>query len=370
MSRRGWVLVAIRLELRNIDANGQPCSHFGLRITRGCDVMLMGSANPPPKGTEFPTSGLWGVNVRPTEGSPVTVLVSRLVLTVATWQPDRQILAGRGKSAGESIDANARTSTQGAVNCLNVNPFVAGNHPDRFLSDTNPRSSDHGDTSSGGSGGGSPTTPTQIWQQAGLFVCEPSLDLQSPKPLSSCGGVIQETDPHAPEPRPNHVIAFIRPKPRQPPNLATFVVPLQFHKFDLRDYLFHAYNVEVTSVRSFINQPAPRQKYGNVGKWYRPRSQKMMIVELVKPFVWPEAPAEDDRADFDHDMFQKIENDREKQMKRQMDPATIPLRTRQAVPDSRKTLKRQAAGLLESGEWSSGQKPDEKWTEVEEEVSV
>lgn len=170
--------------------------------------------------------------------------------------------------------------------------------------------------------------------------------------------------------RPNHVVAFIRPKPRQPPNLATFVVPLTFNKLDLRDYLLHAYNVEVTSVRSFINQPTPRQKFGHMGKWYRPRSQKMMIAELVKPFVWPEPPAEKDREAFDHAIFTKMNKEREKHMKRQMDPSDIPLRTRMAEPKERTTLKEQAEEFLKSGEWTNGKKEGEKWSEVEKELSI
>ncbi|KAK3307022.1 uncharacterized protein B0T15DRAFT_528957 [Chaetomium strumarium] len=169
---------------------------------------------------------------------------------------------------------------------------------------------------------------------------------------------------------PNHVIAFIRPKPKQPPNLATFVVPLEFNKLDLRDYLYHAYNVEVTSVRSFINQPAPRQKNGNIGKWYRPRSQKMMIAELVKPFVWPDPPEEKDREPFDYKIFKKMEHERTKSMERHMDPANIPLRTQTPTDEVRAALKKQAKEFLDSGEWSNGRKGDDKWTEVETDVPV
>ncbi|KAL2258683.1 hypothetical protein VTK26DRAFT_7934 [Humicola hyalothermophila] len=169
---------------------------------------------------------------------------------------------------------------------------------------------------------------------------------------------------------PNHVIAFIRPKPKQPPNLATFVVPLQFNKLDLRDYLYHAYNVEVTAVRSFINQPAPRQKFGHTGKWYRPRAQKMMIAELVKPFVWPEPPAEEERDAFDHDMFKKMEAEREKHYKRQANPGTIPLRHPGSESRDRQVLREQAAEFLEKGGWKNGQTPEETWKEVEKEIKV
>ncbi|KAL2023430.1 hypothetical protein VTK56DRAFT_2787 [Thermocarpiscus australiensis] len=169
---------------------------------------------------------------------------------------------------------------------------------------------------------------------------------------------------------PNHVIAFIRPKPKQPPNLATFVVPLQFNKLDLRDYLYHAYNVEVTAVRSFINQPPPRRKDGHTGKWYRPRSQKMMIAELVKPFVWPEPPAEDQREAFDYDIFKRMEKEREQNYRRRAHPEDIPLRTRTPEPMDREALRAEAKEFLEKGEWTNGRTGEDKWTEVEKDLKV
>jgi len=168
---------------------------------------------------------------------------------------------------------------------------------------------------------------------------------------------------------PNHVIAFIRPKPKQPPNLATFAVPLQFNKLDMRDYLYHVYNVEVTAVRSFINQQLPRQKYHTRGRFYRPRSKKMMIAELVKPFVWPEPPAAEDLKDFDLDMFNRLEKSRAAAMKEQEDPIHIPLRTKIPVPSDHRDMRRQATDILKSGKWSNG-KGDDKWTEVETDVKI
>lgn len=149
-------------------------------------------------------------------------------------------------------------------------------------------------------------------------------------------------------------------------------MPLQFNKLDLRDYLFHAYDVEVTAVRSFINQPAPRRKFGQTGKWYRPRSKKMMIAELVKPFVWPEPPAEEDRAAFDHTTFKKMKDEREKHMKRQTQRGEIPRRTWGSQPADRLALKEQAAEFLKDGGWSNGLKGQdaEEWTEVDEEEKI
>ncbi|KAK4032445.1 hypothetical protein C8A01DRAFT_41102 [Parachaetomium inaequale] len=171
---------------------------------------------------------------------------------------------------------------------------------------------------------------------------------------------------------PNHVIAFIRPKPKQPPNLATFVVPLQFNKLDLRDYLYHAYNVEVTAVRSFINQPAPKQKHGNAGRYYRPRSQKMMIAELVKPFVWPEPPAKKDREAFDYDMYEKLNKERSKAIDAQVNTLKTPLRPVSPIPKDRQQLKEEAAEVLKTGEWKNRKdaNEDDNWTEVEKDIKV
>lgn len=100
--------------------------------------------------------------------------------------------------------------------------------------------------------------------------------------------------PNQAEPsRPNFTIALIR-TPFLPPRFASFYVPLNFNKLDLRDYLQRVYGVGVLSVRSTVEQQKvtrelPNGRYG-YGKWRRPRSKKRMTVELKEPFVWPEVP--------------------------------------------------------------------------------
>jgi hypothetical protein len=94
--------------------------------------------------------------------------------------------------------------------------------------------------------------------------------------------------------RPNFVLTLIR-TPNLPPTFATFIVPLNFNKLDLRDYLYNGYNIRVNAVRSYIQQQKLRQdKPGAMRpsprKWFRPRSIKKMTVEMEQPFVWPEEP--------------------------------------------------------------------------------
>ena len=102
--------------------------------------------------------------------------------------------------------------------------------------------------------------------------------------------------------------------------MASFIVPLNLNKLDLKDYLWNAYRLPVLSVRSYITQiPVRHDKPGALNPkqrhWYRPRSEKRMIVELGEgehggPFVWP-----DEVKDFeawDKDMY-KAGNDAQEQ---------------------------------------------------------
>ncbi|ROW16727.1 hypothetical protein VPNG_01649 [Cytospora leucostoma] len=169
---------------------------------------------------------------------------------------------------------------------------------------------------------------------------------------------------------PNHVITFVRPKANQPPTTATFHVPLTFNKLDFRDYLWNVYNVEVTGVRSFINQMQARQRNykGFGGKWYRPRSQKMMVVDLAKPFVWPEVP--EDKDAWDHSMFTAVEKTHKEQLDLDFErtKGTPPLREEQKASDDRVLLRQQAKELLAgTRKWRPGQPLGPAWVEVEAE---
>ncbi len=59
------------------------------------------------------------------------------------------------------------------------------------------------------------------------------------------------------------------------------MVPLKFNKLDLRDYLWHVYDVRVRGVRSQVKQQAPRRLVEEAagaparGRWYRPQHKKV-----------------------------------------------------------------------------------------------
>lgn len=168
--------------------------------------------------------------------------------------------------------------------------------------------------------------------------------------------------------RPSHVIAFVRPKEGVPAKFATFKVPLQFNKLDLRDYLYHAYNVGVRSVRSFVIQKRPerRGRDGVSGQWYRPRAEKMMTAELEQPFVWPAEPKDKkDKAPWDKEMHDRTERERERQMKFQEKHGRLPIPD--AGKDKRlKAMADQAQALLQGRtRWSNHVRLDDRWKEAE-----
>lgn len=182
---------------------------------------------------------------------------------------------------------------------------------------------------------------------------------------------------------PNHVITFVRPLPKQPPNLATFVVPLEFNKLDLRDYLWNVYNVEVTGVRSFVNQRRHEQRHGDFGNWRRPKSQKMMIAELAKPFVWPKPPAEEAREGFDYETYkaqQRAQKDHDAVLEMRT-AGGLPLPSQQRIRRDRQAIKERESKFLSGEEtWASGKvnsflnshvvPEEEGWAEVEEDLSL
>lgn len=129
--------------------------------------------------------------------------------------------------------------------------------------------------------------PATARHQADLPVCP----LPSPIPPLSPS----TSSPKISSPRPNFTLTLLRPPPGTPPTFASFLVPLNLNKLDLRDYLWNGYGVRVKGVRSYIQQQKVRQdkpgaKRPAQRRWYRPRAIKKMMVELEEPFAWKEEP--------------------------------------------------------------------------------
>ncbi|RFU74487.1 ribosomal [Trichoderma arundinaceum] len=163
---------------------------------------------------------------------------------------------------------------------------------------------------------------------------------------------------------PNHVITMLR-KEHLPPNEACFKVPLRFTKFDLRDYLWNLYNVEVTTVRSYVKQQPLTQRSTSSRSWYRPQPQKIMTVELAKPFQWPEVPT--DLEPWSNDLWKMREDTIEKRNEEQLvrQRFQIPLKSQQPLPKEREELAKLAKKML-SGEvkWENDVVLDPRWDQI------
>ncbi|KAI1244433.1 hypothetical protein MGN70_014305 [Eutypa lata] len=165
---------------------------------------------------------------------------------------------------------------------------------------------------------------------------------------------------------PDHMITFLRPKDttNQPPNFATFKVPLTFNKLDLRDYLRHAYDVATLGVRSQLRQQRPRRSRLRGGRVYRPPPIKTMTVELAKPFVWPEAP--EDKTPWVSERQARSQETPEKREARQrlmQKTGKMPLRDEMKMPKGRVSLQEEAKRLLKEGRWSNGRALDPKFAD-------
>ncbi|KAJ3520979.1 hypothetical protein NM208_g13496 [Fusarium decemcellulare] len=163
---------------------------------------------------------------------------------------------------------------------------------------------------------------------------------------------------------PNHVITFLR-KEHLPPNEACFKVPLRFTKFDLRDYLWNLYNVEVTKVRSYVKQQPLTQRNTHSRSWYRPQPLKIMTVELAKPFQWPELP--EDKQPWSNQLWKMREDLMEKRNKEhiQRQRFQIPLKSKAPLSKERQELA-DLAKKIASGEekWTNDVVLDPKWDKI------
>ncbi|MCJ1358521.1 MAG: hypothetical protein MMC33_008521 [Icmadophila ericetorum] len=151
--------------------------------------------------------------------------------------------------------------------------------------------------------------------------------------------------------------------------MATFIVPLNLNKLDLKDYLWNLYRIPCLSIRSYIQQQRVQQdkpgaRIPSPRRWYRPRSIKKMTIEMAPagklrvrekgqktevegrggPFVWPAELKDAELEPFDKDMFDKASEAREKEQDmRGPNGGKLP-------PPDRRSIAEQARALLEGRE--------------------
>jgi large subunit ribosomal protein L23 len=159
-------------------------------------------------------------------------------------------------------------------------------------------------------------------------------------------------------------------KDHLPPNEACFQVPLRFTKFDLRDYLWNLYDVEVKKVRSYVKEQPLTQRLGT-RSWYRPQPKKIMTVELAQPFQWPAVPENAEpwsKELFDMRQRRQDEAGEDSLVRQKMD---IPLKSRKPRDQGRRDLAALAEKML-AGEvqWSNDVALDPKWDKLLEETKA
>lgn len=121
--------------------------------------------------------------------------------------------------------------------------------------------------------------------------------------------------------RPNFTITMLHTT--LPPEYATFEVPLNMNKLDLRDYLYHAYNVRVHRITSrtipnAVTKEGPPDRDRPIPRLYRPLPTKKMTVHLETPFKWPEPQSEEILdTDFDRATFRRAKEEGEKRQDKQ-----------------------------------------------------
>lgn len=142
-------------------------------------------------------------------------------------------------------------------------------------------------------------------------------------------------------------------------------MPLRWTKFDIRDYLWNLYNVEVKKVRSYVKETPLARRPGTTQSWYRPQPQKMMTVELARPFQWPDVPT--DLEPWNKTLFEQREDKMEesKKMSAKRHEMTVSLKSREPYSHNRKELAQLAKKML-SGEvqWSNDVVLDPKWDRI------
>ncbi|KAI0905805.1 hypothetical protein F4823DRAFT_115022 [Ustulina deusta] len=159
------------------------------------------------------------------------------------------------------------------------------------------------------------------------------------------------------------MVTFLAPRASQPPTFATFKVPLTFNKFDLRDYLLHAYKTPVLAVRSQLRQQSIRMSKIN-GRIYRPPPIKTMTVQLTQPFVWPRVPT--DIKPWRKPSIAKAQAQAKAKRTSQsitMKTGYMALRdvTKEGLP--RKNLREEAKRLLKEGGWTNKRDLDPRFAE-------
>jgi large subunit ribosomal protein L23 len=91
---------------------------------------------------------------------------------------------------------------------------------------------------------------------------------------------------------PQAKITLLRPSAKHTPYQAKFIVPRNFNKLDLRDYLFHVYGLRALNVTTQLLWSRWEREQPGRPRYRTPQIKKMTI-EMEDPFIWPEPVSEE-----------------------------------------------------------------------------
>lgn len=90
---------------------------------------------------------------------------------------------------------------------------------------------------------------------------------------------------------PKARVCLLRPNAKHTPYQAKFLVPRNFNKMDLRDYLWNVYGLRALNVTVQL-LPAKFSRSMDDHARYRVSQYKKMTIDMEEPFIWPELPAD------------------------------------------------------------------------------
>lgn len=88
---------------------------------------------------------------------------------------------------------------------------------------------------------------------------------------------------------PKARVCLLRPNARHTPYQAKFLVPRNFNKMDLRDYLWNVYGLRALNVTVQLLHARFTRGMDDHARYRGPQYKKMTI-DMEEPFVWPELP--------------------------------------------------------------------------------
>lgn len=88
---------------------------------------------------------------------------------------------------------------------------------------------------------------------------------------------------------PKARICLLRPNAKHTPYQAKFLVPRNFNKMDLRDYLWHVYGLRALNVTVQLLHASFVRGMNDHARYRGPQYKKMTI-DMAEPFIWPELP--------------------------------------------------------------------------------